>query len=188
LSIGVSPYDIIADVQLTKEQRRHTAHHILSLASEWRMSIPVHIHGKDDNGAYLGQDGAPNFSAEFLHWIDYSWSKRGHRPTDDPKGGSIYKSTPQRQRTTRAFRKLRKRAPREFDVAYSLCVLDPISEIDWDQRAKEGRPFSDEDLDAAIDRTARKMNQKSRRKDTEHYDRETTLFLAWSAVDKLSRW
>mgnify|MGYP001248547350 CR=1 FL=1 len=153
------------------------------------MSIPVHIHGKDENGAMLGKDGAPNFSAEFLRWLEYSWSKRGHKPTDDPKGGSIYKSTPQSQRTKQAFRKLRKRAPREFDVAYQLCVLDPISQIDWDQRSKEGRPFSPDDLDAAIKRTAANMNERAvRRNKSERYDHDTIMFLAWSAIDKLSRW
>lgn len=70
---------------------------------DWHGEIPTKLHV-----AQLGDDGAPQFSPEFDRYLFAGDPKR--RNPDD------------RLRTTRAFRRLRRKAPREFDVLYMMVA------------------------------------------------------------------
>lgn len=70
---------------------------------DWHGEVPTKLHTSQ-----LGDDGAPQFSPEFDRYLNARDPSR--RNPDD------------RLRTTRAFRKLRRKAPREFDVLYMVVV------------------------------------------------------------------
>ena len=71
--------------------------------ADWHGEVPLKLHQRE-----LALDGTPSLSPEFARFL-YS-GERGPQNPDD------------RLRTTRAFRRLRRRAPREFDVLYMLVA------------------------------------------------------------------
>jgi hypothetical protein len=127
--------------------------------TDWRREIPYRIHEK---GTY-GLGSAPPYSSEFVAYIgdlckDERCSckrrKKGERKDDA------------RYRTTRAFRKLRKAAPREFDAMYMYCMHDMTP--------------------AQI---ALSMNEEMERKNRpERYYPESVALLLFSGVDKVMSW
>lgn len=83
----------------------------------WLDEVPERIH----SGA-VGPGGTPEWHPDFARWlgVDYYGPKSDSRWADNPEP---------RVRTTRAFRKLRKKAVREFEVCYRIVVLgEPIRE------------------------------------------------------------
>jgi hypothetical protein len=87
-------------------------------ASVWQEEIPTRIHQRAfDDG------GAPQWHPDFALWMS-----RGEVPD------RVWREQPEtRVRATRAFRKLRYQAPREYEVLYRTAILNiPLHEtIDW---------------------------------------------------------
>jgi hypothetical protein len=135
---------------------QQTAQWLQFFADEWMDEVPLRVHsyGVDDGHGL----GGPAFHPDFIRWLgpictcpDCLQIERKRRNSDS------------RTRTTKAFRKLRKIAPREFDVLYSLCVLRN-----------------------SIDGTAEFLNARAIRLDKpERYTRAGVILLAISGVDKL---
>jgi hypothetical protein len=101
---------------------RSMAFWLRSLREDWVGETPTRIHEGGHDSAW-GLGSAPPFAPEFIAYVGRLECKvpdcaecrkaRMHVPTRNPES---------RQRTTRAFRKLRTYAPREFDALQLVCV------------------------------------------------------------------
>lgn len=122
--------------------------------SLWWGEIPTRIHQRAmDAGGY------PEWHPDFAHWLfaDPPVRETMGRRDEDP-----------RLRTTRAFRKLRRKAPREFDVLYLLV-------------AKRPPPGLVEIRDMLNERAERNGKE-------DRYELEDVLILALSGLDKTLKW
>lgn len=124
--------------------------------SMWRGEIPSKIHSRD-----IDAGGAPEWTSEFRRWIErtedevHGQRRRTYAPRNDDA----------RLRTTRAFRKLRAKNPREYEVLYRTVVLRhslPETAIWLTERAiRNDKPERYSALDAqillvcAVDKTLR---------------------------------
>jgi len=126
----------------------------------WHSEIPVKVHSGD-----LGIGGSPEWHPDFARWlgIDY-YSERSDKNWD--------RNPEPRIRTTRAFRKLRKKAIREFELCYRVIILgDPIP-----------------DSMAWLNARAQRNNIPLPEGKDVHYDITDTLMLLISGVEKLKAW
>lgn len=121
---------------------------------DWHGEVPIKIHGAD-----TALDGSPQWHPDFSNWIE---REEFEGNPEAPRK----RQHDQRIRTTRAFRKLRKKAPREFDVLYSIVV----------------HRLSLEDLAEAMTERAIRLNKPER------YTPAGILILTVSAVDKMIGW
>lgn len=105
-----------------------------SLGEDWRGEVPLRIHENTPGG--LGS--APPFAPEFISFIGHlecgvpgceeCIRERRHQADSRPRPTAYGNRS--RTRATKAFRKLRKFAPREFDALYMYCILGySITEI-----------------------------------------------------------
>lgn len=136
--------------------------------TDWRGEVPSRIH---ERTPVSGLGSAPPFAPEFIAYIGHiDCGRDGCKECADireleRRKRSFRRDNP-RLRTTRAFRKLRKVAPREFDALYMYCMHDHT-------------PFS----------IARSMNNEMERKGRpERYSPESVLLLLFSGVDKVMGW
>lgn len=138
------------------------------IADDWKIEVPLKLHRSHGDYAV---DGTPEWTKEFADWLERDRHEDRSREDRGP-----YQNSPQRIRTTRALRKLRKQAPQEFLVIYDLAVLNPIT--------------SDTNLPVALSAVARRLNERAITKGyPERYTRETVEILAFSAIHKLAeRW
>ena len=137
---------------LSEATLRRTAQWFTQFAADWREEIPLRIHTR---GVDAG--GAPEMHPDFLNYLDASYLSslgRGRRNPDH------------RLRTTRAFRKLRKEAPREYEVLYRTMVLgEPVSE------------------------TTRWLNERAiRGGHPERYTKTDTMVIVVAGVDFVHHW
>jgi hypothetical protein len=144
---------------------RSTAQWMVDLRDYWHLEVPTRIHTSG-----LDSGGAPEWHPDFARWLgtDYRGGRSDQRWADNPEP---------RIRTTRAFRKLRKKAVREYEVCYRIVVLGEQIErtCDWlNERAfRNDIPLPDG-----------KMWRGARA----HYDLNDTLLLLVSGVGKVASW
>ena len=136
--------------------------------TDWRGEVPTRIH---EHAAASGLGSAPPFAPEFIAYIGHidcgrddcdeciterrKQRTRQHFRRDNP-----------RWRTTKAFRKLRSVAPREFDAMYMYCMHDHSPGT-----------------------IAQSMNMEMERKGrSERYSSESVVLLLFSGVDKVMGW
>lgn len=130
-------------------------------AAEWRMEIPPKIHAYGtDSGHGLG---GPAFHPEFINWL----GPIPHDCSDDEcrrerERNNAGRNHDARTRTTRCFRKIRRMAPREFDVLYLLCV----------------NGYTVDEVAATLTERAIRLMKPER------YDRTSVFYLLFSALDK----
>lgn len=122
------------------------------LAADWQGEIPVKIH---DRG--VAPDGTPRWSSEFKRYITAKDDNRN--PVE-------------RLRTTRAFRQLRRKAVREYEVAYRLVALG-------------GGNITEQNLKE----TAEWLTQRSiRNGHADRYGPNDVLIMLHSGLDKVTKW
>lgn len=121
---------------------------------DWHGEAPMRLHGRD-----TARDGSPEWHPDFSRWVERE-DFEGNRKMN-PK-----RVRDQRIRTTRAFRKLRKKAPREFDVLYCIVV----------------HRMTLQELSEAMNVRAIRINKPER------YSPTSVLILTVSAVDKMMGW
>ena len=137
-----------------------TAVWMIDLHDYWHSEIPLKLHTFE-----MGIGGTPQWHPDFASWlgIDY-YSDRSDRNWE--------KNPEPRIRTTRAFRKLRKKAIREFELCYRVIILgEPIpAAMAW-------------------------LNTRAQRNEIPlpegksiHYDLTDTVLLLVSGVEKLRSW
>lgn len=145
------------------------------LISEWAVDyngeIPRRIHASH-HGQHYGLGSAPPFAPEFTRYMDRLLCDRPNCKTcreDIPVyiEGAQYKEkhNDERTRVTRAFRKLRRAAPLEFDVLYLAVRGSTVAEI-------------------AAKLTARAIKNDK----PERYDITAVTLLAIVGVDKVEGW
>lgn len=105
------PGETATRIAIPDEVLAFTAKWMVDFRDYWHDEMPIKIH----NGA-LGEGGSPEWHPDFSRWlsIDYRGKRCDQRWADNPEP---------RVRTTRAFRKLRKKSVREFEVCYRIIVL-----------------------------------------------------------------
>ena len=104
-------------VAIPEEVLRDTAQWMVDLRDYWRDELPMQLHT-----AAFDAGGNPAWHPDFQRWlnVDYYGKRSDQRWANNPEP---------RIRTTRAFRKLRKKAVREYEVCYRIIVLgEPIEE------------------------------------------------------------
>jgi hypothetical protein len=125
----------------------------------WREETPLRIHSDA-----IDAGGAPAWHPEFERWIDRGHEEKGR----DSRGRSLRepRNPDQRLRTTRAFRKLRRKNVREFEVLYRTVVMHHT-----------------------LEETAEWLNVRAERNGkADRYTTTEVQILLWSAVDKALRW
>lgn len=138
--------------QKTTEQIESTMKWIRELASYWNEEVPIKIHSRE-----TADDGSPQWGHDFSVWLLRADTTRDDR----------WKSRPEpRVRTTRAFRKLREKHPREYEVLYRTAILSiPIKE------------------------TTNWLNERAiRNNKPERYSMESTLLILMVAADRVASW
>lgn len=131
-----------------------TAKWMVDFRDYWHDELPTQIH----SGSY-GEGGTPEWHPDFNRWlgIDYNGRRSDERWQKNPE---------ERVRTTRAFRKLRKKAVREYEVCYRIIIL--------------GEP---------IEGTCTWLNERAIRNQKEdRYGTLETMLLLISGVQKMVSW
>lgn len=147
---------------ISQSMVKRTLHTLDFYRTEWKAEAPLRIHSNSvDEGHGLG---GLAFNPAFLNWV----GSVEHKRTDECKDLGCYRSrnSDTRTRATRNLRKLRREAPREFDVVYLICALG-----------------------YTIDQTAVALTERAvRLGKPERYDPKAILLLAISGADKLYKW
>lgn len=94
-----------------------------TFAAEWRAETPLRIHS-----GQIAPDGSPQWHPDFVRWMSLPDNERCR-----------VRVPGQRYRTTEVMRRLRRTAPREYDVAYRVLYLGESLEdtTQWlNERAK----------------------------------------------------
>lgn len=153
---------------LSKEKRQTYEYWLAEWATDYRGEVPMRLHEK----GVFGLGSSPPFAPEFNGYIGFlecsqPGCKQCHEERESRKRQKQHhRRDDSRYRTTTAFRKLRKVAPREFDVLLMRCkhMLTP-SQI------------------------ASRMNADNMKKDRpERYSPEAVQLLLYSGVDKVMGW
>jgi hypothetical protein len=145
--------------QFPKEVLQETGVWLAKFAADYRGESPQKIH----NGS-VSDDGTPQWHPDFAKWLtarEVINTPRPEIPTEQ-----------QRLRTTRAMRKLRSVAVREFEVLYRVMVLGD-----------------------SIEDTTKWLNDRAERNNiplpsgrSVHYVDKDTVALVVSSIDKLRNW
>jgi hypothetical protein len=129
-----------------------TVREMTQFAANWHEEIPVRIHSRS-----VSDGGTPEWHAEFAQWLGRADQFNDKRWRENPEP---------RLRTTRAFRKLRRAAVREYEVVYRTAILRI--------------PFPE---------TVAWLNERAiRNQKTDRYTEDDALMLLISGVDKIASW
>jgi hypothetical protein len=139
-------------LSIPADRLRFTAKWMAEFADYWNEELPLRIHQRA-----LDEGGAPDWHHDFALWLT--------RP--DISSDQKWRQNPEpRVRTTRAFRKLRHKAPREYEVLYRTAIL--------------GIPIRD---------TVLWLNQRAARNALpDRYDREDVIMILVVATEKIHKW
>lgn len=157
--------DAIAAIPATK--RKQYAYWLSEYRQDWRGEVPTRLHEKGT----FGLGSAPPFSSEFIGYVGFIECKQPGCSHCAKQRARVHRQKhfrhdDSRYRTSKAFRKLRSVAPREFDALYMYCVLG----------------FTTFDI-------ARSMNEEMARKQKdERFFPESIALLLYSGVDKAMGW
>ncbi len=146
---------MITDTRVIPESAvKQTFFWLREFSRDWRGEIPLKLHeGRGGLGA------APPFTSEFndyvghikcksphCHWcrcVNQSCQRCSARRREDMTDYSN-RNPAHRTRVTRAFRRLRERSPREFDVLYLICqgglTIPEVADRLNDRFERKGRP------------------------------------------------
>ena len=118
-------------VPLFSEAEIDEARRVLGyFAQDWTGEVPMRIHESGRN-THWGLGSSPPFAPEFIGYIGGLTCKNIYctkclkQATNTPRDGegySVVRRNNHRVRTTRAFRKLRKHAPLEYDVLWMAVM------------------------------------------------------------------
>lgn len=163
-------------IQIPETDRELARQRARWFACEWFMETPQRLHIRS-----VDAGGAPNFHPEFEATLEDALAEQRSSPRaefDSPK-----------RRVKRAFRRLRARAPREFDAAYCMVVIDEVG--------RTVRRGDDEALrrqfDASLRATTIRLNARAARlraagRDAPALTESDVLVLIVSALHKLTLW
>jgi hypothetical protein len=155
-------------LQAIPESKRKTYDYWLrEYAYDWQGEVPYRLHLPGT----FGLGSAPPFSPEFIGYIGHidcgnDDCQKCREERNKTRRQKHDRADDARYRTTRAFRKLRRVAPKEFDAMYMFCMHG------MDYRS-----------------IARSFNEEAITKDRpERYTPEAVQLLLYSGVDKVMGW
>jgi hypothetical protein len=129
-----------------------TVQNMALFASYWNEELPLRIHSRA-----IGEGGTPEWHQDFARWMGKADQLDDRRWRTNPEP---------RVKTTRAFRKLRKVAVREYEVVYRTAILKI--------------PFPE---------TVAWLNERAiRNNKTDRYSEDDALMLLVCGVDKIASW
>jgi hypothetical protein len=138
---------------------KSTGYWLSRFSNDYHGEIPTKIHNGD-----IANDGSPQWHPDFARWLT------AREVIDTPR--PEYPTEEKRLRTTRAMRRLRKEAIREFEVVYRVMVTGE-----------------------RIDETTKWLNERAVRNGIPlpdgrvvHYRTKDTIALVISGIDKLKVW
>lgn len=111
----------MSTVTIPESVLRETARWMVDFRDYWHDELPTQLHVHDYDGG-----GTPEWHPDFRRWLGIDYYGKG---SDDG-----WRDNPEpRVRTTRAFRKLRRKAVREYEVCYRIIILgEPVAETaEW---------------------------------------------------------
>lgn len=127
--------------------------------SDFHGEVPQQIHNRE-----IADDGAPQWHPDFARWLT------AREVIDTPRPDM---PTPEnRLRTTRALRRLRKMAVREFEVVYRIMVLGD----------------SIEDVTLWLNERAERNGVPLPPNRSVHYSEKDTSCILFSGIDKMRDW
>jgi len=106
----------VDDYQLPENAAASVDEWVRFLSHHWKQEVPNKIHVRQ-----IDAGGAPEWSPEFARWVDRGYEEDGRWDSGAKKRAP--RNPELRLRATRAFRKLRKKNIREFEVLYRTVVL-----------------------------------------------------------------
>ena len=134
-----------------------------SLGEDWRGDVPYALH---ERGAY-GLGSAPPYAEKFVRYIGHlECANADCEQCRKERAKTRHRTNNQtRLRATKAFRRLRKISPREFDALYLYCILR------YDVAA----------ISKALTERAIKLDKPER------YDANAVWFLLLGGIDKVKK-
>lgn len=140
-----------------------------NLGAEWKAEVPRRLHESSHNNHY-GLGFSPPFAPEFIGYIGHlKCAQVGCRECQEEHQKTPLVNrhhTESRTRTTKAFRKLRKAAPVEFDVLFMAVMHNQT-----------------------VTSITAKLNERAKSRGIEdRYTQEDVAILALSGYDKLKMW
>ena len=142
---------------------------------DWYGETPIRLHSTE-----IAPDGSPQLHGDFLGYLEDGMNdkRRG-----DVRSKRVELNTP-RRRVSKAFRLLRRKAPKEFDVLYCMVALDQV-----------GRTLKMDDADglerefwASVRRTRARMNLRAADRGDPQVSESDILILIVSGARKLGLW
>ncbi len=162
-------------IQIPPEELRAAIWQVRYFSQEWWGETPIRLHSRE-----VGDDGAPRLHNDF---IDYLEDGLGDKRRGGSRSRRVEVDSP-RRRVTKAFRLLRRRAPKEFDVLYCMCVLDQV-----------GRTLRQHEVDelllefeASVRRTTQRMNLRAAKRGDPEVTEDEIHILVVSGARKLLLW
>jgi hypothetical protein len=145
-------------------------------AMEWWGETPLRLHVPRAHG----DDGAPLLHPDFVSYLDDAL----HEKRESGRHSRRVELETPRRRVTKAFRLLRRRAPKEFDVLYCMCVIDQVG------RSLKRDDFEGltHEFETSLRRTVRRMNQRARKRGEPELAEDDLLVLVVSGIRKLTLW
>lgn len=144
------------------------------LSQDWTGEVPYRLH-ESSKGVHYGLGSSPPYSPELIGFIGRLTCKNDHctrcrrsetsQPEDNDSGYATARNN-HRIRTTRAFRKLRRHAPLEYDVLW-MAVMYHLT----------------------LKQIQVRLNDRAILKNyPERYTAADVAILAVAGIDKVSRW
>jgi hypothetical protein len=142
---------------------------------DWYGETPMRLHSTE-----IAPDGSPQLHGDFIGYLEDGLNdkKRG-----DVRSKRVELDSP-RRRVSKAFRLLRRKAPKEFDVLYCMVAIDQV-----------GRTLKDSDYDglerefgASVRRTRARMSLRAAKRGDPQVSEDEILVLVVSGVRKLGLW
>lgn len=164
---------------LAPEQEVHDAKTaVRDFAIDWYGEVPIRLH----ESRQIGEDGAPRLHPDFIGYLEDGLHDKlnAFRST---KSRMVEIESPKR-RVSKAFRILRRKAPKEFDVLYCMVAIDQVG-----RGVKQGdHETLERDFYASVRRTQARMNLRAAARGHTQVSEDEILVLIVSGVRKLALW
>lgn len=148
---------------------------VRNFSIDWYGETPIRLHSNE-----IAPDGSPQLHGDFVGYLEDALNdkKRGN-----VRSKRVELDTP-RRRVSKAFRLLRRKAPKEFDVLYCMVALDQVG-----RTLKHGDAESlERDFYASVRRTRARMNLRAATRGSAQVSEDEILILIVSGVRKLALW
>lgn len=142
---------------------------------DWYGETPIRLHSSQ-----IALDGSPELHGDFVGYLEDGMNdkRRG-----DVRSKRVELDTP-RRRVSKAFRLLRRKAPKEFDVLYCMVALDQVG-----RSLKQGDINAlDREFGASVRRTRARMSLRAAKRGDPQVSEDEILVLVVSGVRKLALW